>query len=224
MIAFDHLVIHSFDPKQHQEMFSNFHNSVGVPGGKHELWGTYNYLAFMENNSYIEWIGVDDEAVANQSDNPLIRQTAKAWRDQIEGPIQFALRVSDLDCYIDDFNKKGVNYEGPFPGSRRKTDGSLLEWRMLFPNLEETNQTLPFLIEWNGEGNIPNDTSLINKTPFTTIEVHTIDIETYKRFFTNDLKLKELNNHTFQLENGLLKVQQGKGLKATFDHITFQLK
>ncbi|GEN47130.1 VOC family protein [Alkalibacillus haloalkaliphilus] len=224
MVAFDHLVIHSSDPKQHQEMFSNFHNLVGVPGGRHELWGTYNYLAFMKNNSYIEWLGVEDESVANQSDNPLIRQTAKARHNNIEGPIQFALRVSDIDYYINYFNEEGIKYEGPFPGSRRKTDGSLLEWRMLFPNLEETNQTLPFLIEWSGEGNIPNDVALINQTPFSTIEVNTEDVETYKRFLTNDLKLKETSDNIYQLENGLLKVQQGEGLKAEFDHITFQLK
>ncbi|GAA0452478.1 VOC family protein [Alkalibacillus silvisoli] len=221
MVAFDHLVIHSYNPKKHQEMFSTFHHLTGLPGGKHEQWGTYNYLAFMENNSYIEWLGIEHEEQASQSDNPLIQQTYKANKNHIEGPIQFALRVNYLDDYINSFNQKGIEYAGPFPGSRQKLDGTRLDWRMLFPKPSSEGSPIPFLIEWSGEGNLPKDKSLINETPFTSIEIGVDHVEEYAQLLEELIQLKRVDQNSFQLENGQLIIGAHKGLIAHFNHITF---
>lgn len=61
MLAFDHLVIFSQNPELDQEHASIQHGLITTKGGHHEQWGTYNYLSFMENRCYIEWIGIEDE-------------------------------------------------------------------------------------------------------------------------------------------------------------------
>ncbi|WP_188207809.1 VOC family protein [Alkalibacillus aidingensis] len=224
MIAFDHLVIYSSDPEQHQSIFSSFHNQVGVEGGHHENWGTFNYLAFMKNNSYIEWIGVDDDQKASESDNPLIQHTYYAKERQLEGPIQFALRVENLQERIDYFNQEGIEYEGPFPGSRKKPDGTTLAWKMLFPKYDVTGTPLPFLLEWSGDGNVPTDENLINPVNFSMLELGVPNPEEYIKQIERIYQLSLGENLSFQLENGTIKITHGNHLKASFEHITFKSK
>ncbi|WP_162297915.1 VOC family protein [Halalkalibacillus sediminis] len=226
MIAFDHLVVFSNQPEQHKQLFSSLHGQVTVKGGEHEQWGTFNHLAFMGNKSYIEWIGVEDDDKAKESTNPLIRQVIFAKEQSMEGPIQFGLRVEDLNAYINHFDQEGIEYEGPFPGSRAQPDGTLLEWTMLFPKMN-SHTVLPFLIQWDGEGNTAQDPSLMNSTEFDSVTIYTQNLEST----TNQMKgyyLLEEPSHSseneveWSLGNGKLIVKKGDGLlKANFDHIEF---
>ena len=222
MPAFDHLIIFSKNPEAHASTFRSVHGLQAVPGGEHSQWGTYNYLAFMKNNSYIEWLGIRDHTPAQQSDNPLIQQTVYAEQQGIEGPIQFALRVANMDDYIEHFQKSDIPYQGPFPGQRTRKDGSLLEWRMLFPEFEIGHTPLPFLIEWNGEGNLPESKEQLNSVPFTEIQIFTESPTDYADQLETIYRLSPKEDGFFNLENGRIDVQQGDGMVAKFDSIHFQ--
>ncbi|NIK11959.1 VOC family protein [Alkalibacillus almallahensis] len=221
MTAFDHLVIHSFNPKQHKELFSQVHQLQGTAGGKHDAWGTHNHLAFMQNDCYIEWLGVDDETIARSSENPLIQSTIQAYDQKHEGPFQFALRVNHLDDIMNRLTQEQVSFAGPFPGQRTKPDGSELAWRMLFPMDESLNRPLPFLIEWDVDINRPGDSSLINQRSFSNIEIGVND----PGRFLDTLAIIEpscrQDDHII-LDNGQISVDTGNHLVAQFEHITFK--
>ncbi|WP_174615723.1 VOC family protein [Virgibacillus ihumii] len=166
MLALDHIILASKDPKQAAEAFANKHNVTVLEGGKHEDWGTYNYLAYFSNDCYLEWLGIFDEDLAGKSENPLIDQLVRTLHSDVEGAIQYALRTNAMDDYLGHFHQHDVSFTGPIAASRNRPDGSLLEWRMLFPQAEIIRH--PFLIEWNSEKNVPNDTALINKQQIDT--------------------------------------------------------
>ncbi|MFD2639770.1 VOC family protein [Piscibacillus salipiscarius] len=219
MLAFDHLVIFSNDPKRHQEIFSSSHKQVGVPGGKHDHWGTFNHLAFYQNNAYVEWLGIDDESKAKRSDNPLIQHAYHAYAHEQEGPIQFALRVDDISQYQEHFDELGIEYKGPFPGKRTRPDGTNLEWKMLFPKYDFNLEPLPFLIEWSGEGNKPLDEKDMNPSEFNQVIIYSPNPNDFVErlisiYQLNDQKLQE--EFKWPLDNGNLVVKQGNGLEARF--------
>lgn len=193
MLAIDHMVIASRNPEKDAQKFVEEHGVIVIEGGRHEAWGTFNFLAYFKNNSYIEWIGVFDEDLAKESENPLIRQTVSFLEHEESGLISYALRTTRMDEYIRYYEAKRIDYQGPFAGSRKKGDGSTLSWRMLFPD-SETN--LPFLIEWGTEENLPLDETKINPKNITTIQVPQ-NPKDYDKF----LKLKS-DDYTIELDNG----------------------
>lgn len=196
MLEIDHLVIASQNPEEDAQQFADKHGVTVLQGGKHEKWGTYNYLAFFENNSYIEWLGVFDRDLASKSDNPLIQQTISFLEKGNTGLVTYALRTNDMDNYLNLFAEKSIHFHGPFPGSRKTAEGQLLTWRMLFPDGKEP---LPFLIEWGSGINLPEDKTNINTKSLSNIELPgspTIYLEVFR------LKSEE---NQIELENGHLQ-------------------
>lgn len=190
MLAIDHLVIVSKNPEKDAKNFSEKNEVTVVEGGKHESWGTYNYLAFFKNDCYIEWLGIFDESLARQSDNPLIQQTVRFLDRGKTGLMTYALRTNELDKYLTHYQENEIAYKGPFPGSRKKIDGSVIAWRMLFPEKE----TLPFFIEWESGINLPNDKKNINSKTIDTIKSpYDPSYETVFKFKPKDKEIELIN-------------------------------
>jgi len=208
MLALDHLIITAKDPEKAAKEFAEKHDITVVEGGRHKNWGTYNYLAYFANDSYIEWIGIFDDALAGESDNPLIKQTYQALSKDKEAFIQFALRTERMDDYVKHFQQAYISYKGPFAGSRQRPDGSRLEWRMLFP---EADRSLPFILEWGKTKNVPQDETLINDKQIQEVSLNVKDIV----LFTDIFKL-EAENDFIQLENSRLKFERDPELDFTF--------
>ncbi|WP_110111603.1 VOC family protein [Bacillus sp. CGMCC 1.16541] len=145
-LSFDHLVHFSPNPESAKtELLEKGMNVIN--GGHHEKWGTFNKLSYF-GLSYIEWLGFHERAVAESvTDNDLIRQFVKE-----EHPYghfgRFALRTENIEEVGKKLTEKGYDIEGPVAGSRRKEDGSTLEWRMLFVKNDEHELPLPFFIQW----------------------------------------------------------------------------
>jgi len=213
MLALDHIVIPAHAPEVSAREFAVENHVRITKGGEHPHWGTYNYLAYFQNDTYIEWIGVTDNTVAEKSTNPLIQQVVQALKDNYEQPIQYALRTREMESYIQHLDATSLAYHEPFSGSRGRPDGSLLEWKMLFP-ICPTTRPLPFLIEWGDVPNIPTDTSYINKQSIILLTDQRENIASYKTAFhlrvNNDSKHITLNNCQIQLGHG--------------NHLSFTLK
>ncbi|MRH43658.1 hypothetical protein GH741_13350 [Aquibacillus halophilus] len=217
MLAIDHIVIASVDAKKTAESFSQLNNVKNIQGGSHVNWGTYNYLSYFENNSYLEWLSVYDESIARQADNPLIQHLTYKLAHGKEGLIQFALRTKDMDGLIRHFEKNGINYSGPFEGNRKRPDGTTLSWRMLFPAFDyKSEELLPFIIEWGGQGNVPSDSSLINNKQINTVKLIVPNPTKMINLFLKVYQLKT-NSNEYQLENGFLIIQQGNKLEITVE-------
>ncbi|MFG6150437.1 VOC family protein [Halobacillus sp. B23F22_1] len=224
MLAFDHLVIASKQPKQDQEEFTSTHGLKGVPGGHHSIWGTFNELCYFSNNNYIEWLSLSDRETASNSKNPLIQQFKQTFDQGRFGPFQFALRTTFMDKYITYFKEKGISYHGPFPGERRRPDGSLIKWRMLFPQpFEYVDAPLPFLIEWTGK-NEPSNKTDINSSRFLHLSLGISDMEAAQKIFETIYRLAKTTSGpstaSYPLENGELILEIGDHFHTQFDHFS----
>ncbi|QQE75983.1 VOC family protein [Brevibacillus composti] len=145
-LSFDHLVHFLYrPPAEALEPLGDagFH---AVAGGQHEAWGTYNSLSYF-GLSYIEFFAARSTEIAAKSENPLVQQLL-ADRPCGEGMGQIALRTSEIERWSERFREQGCQVTGPLAGSRRREDGSLIQWKMLFAKDPRRKYRMPFLIEW----------------------------------------------------------------------------
>ncbi|AZB44473.1 VOC family protein [Bacillus sp. FJAT-42376] len=115
-----------------------------VAGGSHENWGTANSLCYF-GLDYIEFLAIEDEEKAGNSDNPLIRLCMDMKQ---EGLVQLAIHTEEMDDVAEKLKASGLTVKKPFAGSRKRSDGSVLSWRMLFAEHPDSEFPLPFFIEW----------------------------------------------------------------------------
>src|SRR5699024_5569032 len=180
MLDLDHVVLTGENIEELSKQYGTDFSVKSIKGDDHEEWGTYNYLAHFSNNCYVEWLGIRDIRFAKQLNHPLIQHLVYNLQHRYQGPFQLALRTDKLDQYVTHFEKKNLPYVGPFVGKRRKPDGQLLTWRMLFPKYDYTNrETLRFLIEWYQPEHELVDVSLVNQQAISNIHFGGI---TKKRF------------------------------------------
>lgn len=197
MLALDHLVISVKDAEKANE-YARKHLSIkAIKGGNHEQWGTYNYLAYFSNTSYIEWLAIHDEDKARTQDNPLIQHLLHIQQQKSEPTtFQFALSTNQLDSYVEHFKQEQIPFKGPFNGHRVKPDGTELRWRMLFPNYDFKTEMLPFLIEWETPNKMPglDNSQIISKIYYGG---------TSKEKFSHIYKLKnrKIHKNMLRLQN-----------------------
>ncbi len=109
-----------------------------VAGGEHP-GGTHNALVGFADGAYLELLAFREPE----------RPHAHRWyRFLATGPglIDFCLASDDLPGKIERLRSRGLLYQGPGDGSRRRPDGQLVRWRSATPADERTG-ALPFLIQ-----------------------------------------------------------------------------
>lgn len=116
-----------------------------VPGGAHVGFGTFNALLGLGGHTYLEIIGPDPAQPELDRPRPfgiddLDRPRLVAWCAAPHRP---------LDDVVADSRAAGFE-PGPIGTmSRRRPDGTLLEWSLTMPDLgAEWDGILPFLIDW----------------------------------------------------------------------------
>jgi hypothetical protein len=141
--ALDHLVWVVADLAQ---AVDDLEQRIGVratPGGRHPAWGTANALLALGGERYLEVIGPDPEAPEFRGERPF-------GIDALEHPrlATWAARTSDLDEMVARGRRVGIEWGTTLAGSRRRDDGTVLEWRLTDPIAPRENGTIPFLIDW----------------------------------------------------------------------------
>ncbi|MBM7094878.1 VOC family protein [Bacillus sp. H-16] len=147
---FDHIIHYVEDANKTKEAFQEL-GLHAVTGGRHENQGTYNTLCHFDL-SYIEFLSIEDRALfekvikEKRDSSPF----ATIAHDQFtEGFSRIALRTRGLDTLAVTFTEKGLKVTGPVPLSRKRPDGSVLEWSLLFIEDENSKIPLPFFIDWH---------------------------------------------------------------------------
>ncbi|MFC7392819.1 VOC family protein [Scopulibacillus cellulosilyticus] len=195
---FDHVVHFTNNPESAIDKMNDlgFH---ALLGGQHQDWGTYNGLCHFDL-SYIEYIGVEDINKAESVlDNFLIKQIV-AEKNSGEGLSRIALRTNNIEQAGEWFHKKGLSVKGPVKGSRKRADGSLLEWSMLFIEDPESDPYhLPFIIDWK-QTDEERRNSLINQ--------HIID-----RHLAGDARLSHVGIAVKDIEKSVSKWKEWFNLK-----------
>ncbi|WP_438313380.1 VOC family protein [Sporosarcina sp. FA9] len=145
MIKLDHVVY--FTSKTPKEVVAE-QKSEGkhaVIGGSHLQWGSYNALMYLKN-TYIEWIAVENQEIAEKTKHPLIEQLLL---DE-EGWGTICLAVDDLEALHKSITSNGIRSSGILKSERKTVDGKIRKWSML--NIEQQisdTLPLPLLIEWD---------------------------------------------------------------------------
>ncbi|WP_084963611.1 VOC family protein [Thermoactinospora rubra] len=139
MTQLDHLVYAVPDLVAATEEFAKLTGVTPVQGGRHPV-GTANYLVGLGPAAYLEIIGPDEPG----SRPPVF------GLDRLTEPrlAAWAVRTGDIDRQVRLARERGHDPGEVVPLSRRKPDGTLLEWRLTRWPDPEPIALVPFLIDW----------------------------------------------------------------------------
>lgn len=144
-LGIDHLVIAVREPETAAALLEAAIGLAVTGGGRHELAGTFNRLAFL-GDTYLELIGVfDDQLVAAPEASPVGRATMSLLDAGREGLATYGLATDDVAGEVERLRAAGSSIGDAVPGSRRRPDGELVRWITAFPALGPDKP--PFLIE-----------------------------------------------------------------------------
>ena len=125
-----------------------------TPGGRHPGIGTRNALLGLGAGAYLEIIGVDPEAPGPPA-GPRPFGLDRIGEARLS---TWAAGVADIDARVAAARAAGYDPGPVQPMSRRRPDGSELQWRLTPPGVDPV-AVVPFLIEWAGGVPHPSDTS-----------------------------------------------------------------
>ncbi|MFC8096263.1 VOC family protein [Streptomyces sp. NPDC057301] len=140
----DHLVLVTPDLSATVADFARRTGVTPAPGGVHVGLGTRNYLVSLGGMSYLEIIGPDPEQSATDTPRPFAVDGLTVPRT-----VTWAISPPDLDAAIAAARARGYD-PGPAQSmSRRRPDGTLLEWRLTDGDDAHPSGLVPFLIDWS---------------------------------------------------------------------------
>jgi glyoxalase-like protein len=115
-------------------------------GGVHPGRGTRNALLSLGERHYLEIIAPDPKQDSSES------FAAKQWNllKELKSPrlIGWAAHPGDLEVFASNLRESGIGFGGPWPGSRTRADGKILNWKTLSLT-DDHDGLLPFFIEWS---------------------------------------------------------------------------
>lgn len=121
----------------------------GVEGGVHQNYGTRNMLSYFDL-SYIEFLTTYDRELVKQLDHYKYSLMETIVNDHFEeGFSRFAIRTTDIEATAKKLANKGLDVTGPMPLSRKRPDGRVIDWQLLFVGSSKEELPLPFIIQWN---------------------------------------------------------------------------
>ena len=149
----DHVVVAINDLDKGMELLEEMTGVKPVYGGAHPNLGTHNALISLGDRSYLELLA-PNPAVSREDIAPEMTLYIDAI-EKIETltPILWAVGTTDMAATRGALADAGIVLPEPNPGSRRKPDGSLLQWQGATLEKGQSAAT-PFFIEW-GEGSSP---------------------------------------------------------------------
>jgi hypothetical protein len=119
-------------------------------GGVHPGRGTQNALLSLGTRRYLEIIAPDPQQSAADEHYSRLK-TFKEPR-----LIGWAAHPGDLQVLAGDLAKAGIVTQGPTPGSRKRPDGRVLQWKTLALK-DDADGLLPFFIEWSADTIHPSE-------------------------------------------------------------------
>jgi Glyoxalase-like domain len=142
-IELDHLV---YAVPDLEEGVAGLEGRLGIraaAGGAHPGMGTRNALIALGPDSYLEILAPDPEQASPGRPlwlglEGLAHPRVTAW----------AVRTPDLEALIRRAEIAGVRLGPVIEGSRRRSDGRRLSWRLTDPRVREADGLVPFFIDW----------------------------------------------------------------------------
>lgn len=110
-------------------------------GGVHPGRGTRNALLSLGEKHYLEIIALDPAQTGAPDHYGLQKLTEPRL-------VNWAAHPGDLAQFATRLRSAKLAFDGPTPGSRKRPDGRLLQWKTL-NLLDDHHGILPFFIEWS---------------------------------------------------------------------------
>jgi len=158
----DHLVLATPDLAATVADFTRRCGVAPAQGGVHVGRGTRNFLVSLGGTGYLEIIGPDPDQPTPSEPRPLGVDGLTSART-----ITWAISPPDLDTTVAAARARGYDPGSVRPMSRRRPDGTLLEWRLTDGGTAHPSGLVPFLIDW---GTSPHPTaSALPTTPLLAV-------------------------------------------------------
>lgn len=109
-------------------------------GGAHSNGLTHMALLGFDDGSYIELASTVKPGETN----------IPVWAEHIRGnggPCAWAVSALDVAAEAKRIASIGVSVQGPFPGGRKRPDGTQVSWKLIFAGDQPVGAVLPFYIE-----------------------------------------------------------------------------
>jgi hypothetical protein len=119
-------------------------------GGVHPGRGTRNALLSLGGRRYLEIMAPDPDQP--DAKDALALHLRKLSEPRIVG---WAVHPGDLRVFAKKLRDAGVVFEGPTPGSRKRPDGRVLNWKTVHL-ADDCHGLLPFFIEWSADSLHPS--------------------------------------------------------------------
>ncbi|MEV0170272.1 VOC family protein [Streptomyces sp. NPDC050803] len=139
----DHLVLATPDLAATVADFARRTGVTPAPGGAHVGLGTRNHLVSLGGTSYLEIVGPDPEQSAPGHARPFGVDGLTVPRT-----VTWAISTPDIDATVAAARARGYDPGPPHAMSRRRPDGTLLEWRLTDGDTAHPSGLVPFLIDW----------------------------------------------------------------------------
>jgi hypothetical protein len=122
-----------------------------VFGGQHPNRGTHNALLSLGPRQYLEIIA-PDPAQANLA----VTESRPALLKRLTGPrlLTWSAGTRNIEAVEKGLVSAGFKSGGIAPGSRKRPDGKMLQWRTLSV-LDQGDDVVPFFIEWGKDSPHP---------------------------------------------------------------------
>lgn len=154
--ALDHILLGCNDLQHGIDFVFKHIGVLAMFGGVHPGRGTQNALLSLAEPSshelnprhYLEIIAPDPQ----QPGAPDIYGLQKLTEPRL---VNWAVHPGDIEALANRLSQAGVAFEGPTPGSRKRPDGSLLQWKALRLK-DDASGLLPFFIEWSADSPHPS--------------------------------------------------------------------
>ena len=151
-VQVDHVIVGTNNLEAGMASLERLTGVQPVVGGEHPGKGTRNALMSLGDGTYLELLAPNPrEPVASDDVRALHALTALR-------PIGWAVGTKDIEATRTTLGSQGFSMSSPDPGSRRRPDGSLLEWQTFgFEGFE--HPLAPFFIRWQKPELQPSRTS-----------------------------------------------------------------
>jgi hypothetical protein len=136
----DHILVGSPDLEKGIAFIEERTGVRAAFGGVHPGAGTQNALLSLGKNRYLEIIAPDPK----QSPTLDVCDLRKLEEPALVG---WAQHSGDIEAFAQRLKGEGVEVIGPKPGSRKRPDGRVLNWKTLGLK-DDAGGLFPFFIEW----------------------------------------------------------------------------
>jgi hypothetical protein len=124
-------------------------------GGVHPGRGTRNALLSLGERRYLEIIAPDPKQAQGWFPEYAVHQLTVLKELTVPRLVEWAAHPGEIEAFAKKLRDSGIAIAGPFPGSRARPDGRVLNWKTL--NLaDDRHGLLPFFIEWGASSIHPS--------------------------------------------------------------------